>query len=62
MKFLAEEISKDVSISLMSQYFPAFKENEMKDLSRRITACEYEDARQIMEKYGLETGWMQGFD
>ncbi len=25
MKFLAEEISKDVYISLMSQYFPAYK-------------------------------------
>ncbi len=59
MKFLAEEISKDVFISLMSQYFPAFKANEMKELSRRITAKEYEDARRIMEKYGLENGWMQ---
>ena len=28
MKFLAEEISKDVYISLMSQYFPAYKANE----------------------------------
>ncbi len=59
MKFLAEEISKDVFISLMSQYFPAFKANEMKELSHRITAKEYEDARRIMEKYGLENGWMQ---
>ncbi len=59
MKFLAEEISKDVYISLMSQYFPAFKALEFKELSRRITADEYEEACQIMRKYGLENGWTQ---
>lgn len=59
LKFLAEEISKDVYISLMSQYFPAFKANEKKELSRRITADEYEEAYQMMQKYGLENGWVQ---
>ena len=62
MKFLAEEISKDVYISLMSQYFPAYKANEHKELSRRITADEYEEAYQIMQKYGLENGWVQEFE
>jgi putative pyruvate formate lyase activating enzyme len=62
MKFLAEEISKDVYISLMSQYFPAFKAHEFKELSRRITADEYEDAYQTMRKYGLENGWIQHID
>ncbi len=62
MKFLAEEISKDVYISLMSQYFPAHKANDFKELLRRITADEYEEARKIMEKYGLENGWMQEFE
>ena len=62
MKFLAEEISKDVYISLMSQYFPAYKATQIRELSRRITAEEYGEARQIMEKYGLENGWMQEFE
>jgi putative pyruvate formate lyase activating enzyme len=62
MKFLAQEISKDVYISLMSQYFPAYKANEHKELSRRTTAAEYDDACRIMEKYGLENGWVQEFD
>ena len=62
MKFLAEEISKDVYISLMSQYFPAYKAPTMKELSRRITAEEYEEACGIMEKYGLENGWVQEFE
>ncbi len=59
MKFLAEEISKDVAISLMAQYFPAYKADQMKELSRRITAEEYEEACRIMGEYGLENGWVQ---
>lgn len=59
MQFLAEEVSKDVSISLMAQYFPAYKAHTFKELSQRITAEEYEEAYQIMEKYGLENGWVQ---
>ena len=59
MKFLSEEISKSVYISLMSQYFPAYKASENKELGRRVTPKEYEAARHIMEKYGLENGWMQ---
>lgn len=62
MKFLAEEISKDVYISLMSQYFPAYKAHEIKELSRRITEEEYDEAYRIMQKYGLENGWVQEFE
>jgi putative pyruvate formate lyase activating enzyme len=62
MKFLAEEISKDVSISLMAQYFPAYRALDVKELSRRITAGEYEQAWKSMQKYGLENGWVQEFE
>jgi putative pyruvate formate lyase activating enzyme len=59
MKFLSGEISKDVHISLMSQYFPAHKAHDFKELSRRVTAEEYEEACQITQKHGLENGWIQ---
>jgi putative pyruvate formate lyase activating enzyme len=62
MKFLAKEISRDVHISLMSQYFPAFKANEFKALSGRITRDEYEEARRCMDKFGFENGWVQEID
>jgi putative pyruvate formate lyase activating enzyme len=62
MKFLAAEISKEVHISLMSQYFPAYKATSSKELSGRITADEYEEAYQAMQKYGLENGWVQEFE
>ena len=62
MKFLAGEISKDVTISLMSQYFPAYRAREFNEINRRITTEEYEKAYQIMLKYGLENGWIQNLD
>ncbi len=62
MKFLAEEISKDVYLSLMSQYFPAYRAREFEEIHRRITSEEYEEAYQIMMKYGLENGWIQNLD
>jgi putative pyruvate formate lyase activating enzyme len=59
MKYLAEEISKDVYISLMSQYFPAYRAQEFEEIDRRITPEEYDEAYEIMQKYGLENGWVQ---
>lgn len=59
MKFLAEEISKDVSISLMAQYFPAYRAGEYKEISRKVTEDEYDAAYQIMVSHGMENGWVQ---
>jgi len=62
MKFLAEEISKDVYVSLMSQYFPAYRAGELKEISRRITEQEYDEAYEYKMKYGLKNGWVQEFE
>lgn len=62
MKFLAEEISKDVYISLMSQYFPAYKTGEFPEINRRITEAEYDAAYESKMKYGLKNGWVQEFE
>jgi putative pyruvate formate lyase activating enzyme len=62
MKFLAGEISKDVYISLMSQYFPAFKSAEHPEINRRINEKEYDEAYDIKMKHGLKNGWVQNFE
>jgi putative pyruvate formate lyase activating enzyme len=59
MKFLAEEVSKETYISLMSQYLPYHKACQFKDISRRLNYTEYENAKMIMQKYGLHNGWVQ---
>lgn len=59
MEFIAQEISKETYVSLMSQYKPYYKAESYKPLSRRIHVEEYELAQTIMEECGLANGWVQ---
>ncbi|MFA5118246.1 MAG: radical SAM protein [Candidatus Omnitrophota bacterium] len=59
MKFIAQEISPDTYISLMSQYRPYYKAAAFKDISRRLTCEEYESAQKIIQRHELENGWIQ---
>jgi putative pyruvate formate lyase activating enzyme len=58
-KFLAEEVSKDVYISLMSQYFPAHKATEDKTINRRVTVKEFQRAVEAFHDAGLRNGFIQ---
>ncbi len=58
-EFIAREISPEVHISLMCQYFPANRAPDMPPLSRRITEAEYREARDLLDRFGLENGWVQ---
>lgn len=58
-KFIAEELSPNVHISLMSQYFPTNKAYTDILLNRTLRQSEYEKAVNLMEKYGLHKGWIQ---
>ena len=59
MEFIADKLDKDTYISLMSQYFPCYKAGQFKEIFRRITYEEYEEAKQTMKKHGLTNGWTQ---
>ena len=53
LKFIAEDISKESAVNIMSQYYPAHKSNTFPELSRRISSKEYNEALKYAEKYGL---------
>lgn len=57
-KFIAEELSGDIPVSLMSQYFPAYKAFNDKKVNRKITEREYQDAIASLVETGL-TGYYQ---
>ncbi len=59
MSFIAQELSADVHISLMSQYTPYYKASSFEELSRHVTQAEYSQAKNIMDSYGLYNGWVQ---
>ena len=51
--FLAEEISRDTYINVMTQYHPSYKANEHPPLDRRITPKEYAEAVAACRAVGL---------
>lgn len=54
MGFIAEEISKDIYVNIMAQYYPAHKALDFKELSRRITRQEYQNAIDSARLAGLK--------
>jgi putative pyruvate formate lyase activating enzyme len=59
MQFIAQEISEDTYISLMSQYLPYYKASSFVEINRRLKSQEYEQAKKILEVYNLSNGWIQ---
>jgi putative pyruvate formate lyase activating enzyme len=59
LRWLAAELSPRVHVSLMDQYFPAYKVLDDPVLGRKITAEEYAAALEAFDQAGLENGWMQ---
>ena len=58
-KFIAEELSPKVHISLMSQYYPTNKAYKDILIDRALRNSEYNKALQLLDKYGLHNGWIQ---
>ena len=59
LKNIAYDISPNIHISLMSQYYPEYKALEMPDLNRNITTNEYEKVCDAAADLGLVKGWQQ---
>ncbi len=58
-KFIAEELSPDIHVSLMTQYYPTNKSHKDILIDRTIRNSEYERALRLLDKYGLKNGWTQ---
>jgi putative pyruvate formate lyase activating enzyme len=57
--FIRGEISPEVYVSLMGQYFPSFEAGRCVSINRKITPVEYETAVESFLASGLSKGWMQ---
>jgi len=62
LKWLAEAISPEVFVSIMAQYYPAHHASVYPELNRRINAAEYETVTSLLDKLGMENGWVQELD
>lgn len=54
MRFIAKEVSVNAFVNIMDQYRPCFRAHELKDLSRRITEDEFEEALNMAAAEGLK--------
>ena len=61
LKFLKKDISKDIFLSVMSQYHPTYKSQSHPQIARRINKPEYKKVINEVEKLGFANGWIQGF-
>jgi putative pyruvate formate lyase activating enzyme len=58
LEFLAG-LSPSIGVSLMSQYFPAHEAVDLPELKRKITRREYENALDVLDRFGFVNGWVQ---
>ncbi len=59
LTWLVREISPAVTVSIMSQYFPAHRASRIPYISRTILPSEYSEVIELVNKLGLENGWLQ---
>ena len=59
LAFLATELGKDVTVSLMSQYRPCYKAGEHSLVARTVQTGEYARALEALERAGLQEGYVQ---
>jgi putative pyruvate formate lyase activating enzyme len=59
LNWLAREVSSRVAVSAMSQYNPVHRARYYPMLSRSISAQEYREVLDIMDKLGFNEGWTQ---
>jgi len=58
-EFIAQEVSDEVWVSLMDQYFPAYQAGRYPALKGKTTEQEYLRAEEAFVESGLKKGWVQ---
>jgi putative pyruvate formate lyase activating enzyme len=59
LRWLAREIGPETHISLMGQYYPAFRAGQFPELARPLCADEYEPLVDLLAELGMENGFVQ---
>ena len=61
LRFLKEEVSTKIYLSVMSQYYPTYKAQELPQINRTISKEEYDEVVEAVNDLGFQNGWIQGF-
>lgn len=59
LKWMKENLPKEIYISVMAQYFPTYKAKEEKELNRKLTKKEWQEIEDYIEELEFENGYVQ---
>ena len=62
LAWLVKEISPNVTVSIMSQYYPTYLATHIPQLRRKISFSEYSAVLKLVDELELENGWIQEMD
>ena len=59
LKWINENLPKDIYVSLMAQYFPTYKAKNIEDINRKISKEEYKEIEDFLYNLDLDNGYIQ---
>ena len=59
LKWIKENLSEKVYVSIMAQYFPTYKAKELEFLNRKVSKKEYKEIENFLYTLNLENGYIQ---
>ena len=59
LKWIKENLPKEIYISIMAQYFPTYKAKNVENLNRKLTPKEWKEIQDYIENLGFENGFIQ---
>ena len=59
LKWINENLPKDIYVSLMAQYFPTYKAKNIEDINRKISKEEYKEIEDFLYSLELDNGYIQ---
>lgn len=61
LKWLKDNINKDVYISVMTQYFPTYNATEYPEINRKLTKEEYKEIEDYIYELNIKNGYIQDY-
>lgn len=59
LKWIKINMPSSVMVSLMAQYFPTYKANNIEEISRKLSKQEYNEIEEYLYSLNLENGYIQ---
>ncbi|MCI9064163.1 MAG: radical SAM protein [Clostridia bacterium] len=59
LKWIEQNMSEDIFVSIMAQYFPTYKAKEIDLINRKLTKDEYKEIEDYLYNLNLKNGYIQ---